>query len=176
MKQPWWLGVRFLSTYRQNSDISHTLVGNEIVDHSDEVGASPVHSSDFIMGAMASQITSPIIVTQPFIQVQIKENIKAVLCAVISPVTGEFPHKWPVTGKMFLFYDVIMRHCSSYIFGLIWTRRKQLQDETKNIWVLGFGAVYNRDLTVTSTKQNHECVVVFAVGCKQDGVAFLAWV
>ena len=29
-------------TYRQISNISYTLVGNEIVDHSDVVGASPV--------------------------------------------------------------------------------------------------------------------------------------
>ena len=29
-------------TYRQVSNISRTLVGNEIVDHSDVVGASPV--------------------------------------------------------------------------------------------------------------------------------------
>ena len=28
--------------YRQVSDISRTLVGNKIVDHSDVVGASPV--------------------------------------------------------------------------------------------------------------------------------------
>ena len=36
------------------------------------------------MIAMASQITSLTIVTQPFIQAQMNENIKA-------PVTGEFP-------------------------------------------------------------------------------------
>ena len=30
------------SSYHQSSNISHTLVGNEIVDHSDVVGASPV--------------------------------------------------------------------------------------------------------------------------------------
>ena len=35
------------------------------------------HYSDVIMGVMASQITSPTIVTQLFVQVQIKENIKA---------------------------------------------------------------------------------------------------
>ena len=29
-------------TYCQVSNISHTLIGNEIVDHSDVVGASPV--------------------------------------------------------------------------------------------------------------------------------------
>ena len=30
------------------------------------------------------------------------------LCVGNSPGTGEFPHKWPVTRKMFLFDDVIM--------------------------------------------------------------------
>ena len=30
------------SSYQQSSNISHTLVGNKIVDHSDVVGASPV--------------------------------------------------------------------------------------------------------------------------------------
>ena len=29
-------------TYRQTSNINHTLVGNELVDHTDVVGASPV--------------------------------------------------------------------------------------------------------------------------------------
>ena len=32
----------FTDTYRQTSHISHILVGNKIVDHSDIVGASPV--------------------------------------------------------------------------------------------------------------------------------------
>ena len=32
----------FQQTYRQVSNISRALVGNKIVDHSDEVGASPV--------------------------------------------------------------------------------------------------------------------------------------
>ena len=30
------------NTYRQVSNVSRTLVGNKIVDHSDVVGASPV--------------------------------------------------------------------------------------------------------------------------------------
>ena len=34
------------------------------------------HHGDVIMGAMAFQITSPWLFTQPFIQAQIKENIK----------------------------------------------------------------------------------------------------
>ena len=62
--------------------------------------------------------------TQPFIQEQIKENIKA---PRHWPLCGEFtgdrwisPHKWLVTQKMFPFDDVIMfvafqwleEHCS----------------------------------------------------------------
>ena len=50
--------------------------------------------SDVIIGAMASQITSLPIVNQPFIQAQVKENIKArghwPLCGEFT-VTGEFP-------------------------------------------------------------------------------------
>ena len=33
---------RLQGDYRKVSNISHTLVGNKIVDHSDVVGASPV--------------------------------------------------------------------------------------------------------------------------------------
>ena len=32
-------------------------------------------------------------------------------CAGNSPITGEFPHKWPATRKMFLFDDAIMKNC-----------------------------------------------------------------
>ena len=32
----------YMFMYSQNSNISHTLVGNKIIDHSDAVGASPV--------------------------------------------------------------------------------------------------------------------------------------
>ena len=37
-----WFFVKQFIIYRQVFNISHTLVGNEIVDHSDVVGASPV--------------------------------------------------------------------------------------------------------------------------------------
>ena len=46
------------------------------------------------MSAIASQITSLILVTQPLIQPQIKETSKLYvtgLCVGNSPVTGEFP-------------------------------------------------------------------------------------
>ena len=44
--------------------------------------------------------------TQPFIQTQIKANIKAPRHWPLWPVNSL--HKWPVTGKMFPFDDVIM--------------------------------------------------------------------
>ena len=40
-----WLAVSSTARYRQTANISHTLVGNRIVDHSDVVGASPVGSA-----------------------------------------------------------------------------------------------------------------------------------
>ena len=72
------------------------------------------HYSDVMMGAMAFQTESPAstLFTQPFIQAQIKKNIKVprhwpfVWRIHRSPVKS--PHKWPVTRKMFPFHDVIM--------------------------------------------------------------------
>ena len=37
--------MKSMGAYLQNSIISHTLVGNEIIDHSDVVGASPVSAA-----------------------------------------------------------------------------------------------------------------------------------
>ena len=58
------------------------------------------------------QLKSPAyrLFTEPFVQAQIKENIRAPrhgpLCGN-SPVTGEFPALRPVTRKMFPFDDII---------------------------------------------------------------------
>ena len=64
--------------------------------------------------------------TQPFIQAQIKENIKAQrhwpLCGEFWPVN--LPHKGPVTQKMFPFDDVIMSlriTCSEFWWVLKYT-------------------------------------------------------
>ena len=62
-----------------------------------------LHYGDVVMGTVASQVTSLTIVNQPFIRVQIKENIKD-----RGPVNS--PHKWPGTRKIFPFDEVIMRH------------------------------------------------------------------
>ena len=69
-----------------------------------------IHYSDVIMSGMASQMPVSGLFTQPFVQAHIKENIEALHHCPLwgnSPVTSEFPHKWPVTRKMLRFDDVI---------------------------------------------------------------------
>ena len=70
--------------------------------------------SDIIMGAMASQITASRLFTQPFIQVNIKENIKAPrhrsLC-------GEFTDDWwipPQTTSNTENVSILWRHHDDY--------------------------------------------------------------
>ena len=62
------------------------------------------------------------------------------LCAGNSPVTGEFPHKWPVTRKMFSFDDIIMRVYITKIYNFIsryTTPRMSVAVETSNFeWVI----------------------------------------
>ena len=71
--------------YRKVSNISHTLVGNKIVDHSDVVGASPVGAAPTV-------------------------------------------HFHPPLNTWL-----------QWMIG-----QKQLQDETRNIYVLGMGVLYCR--------------------------------
>ena len=65
-----------------------------------------------------------------------------------SPVTGEFPHKWPVTRKMLPFYDVTMQHiqcwwCTNAFLiwfiirsdnGLASNRRQAISWNNANSW------------------------------------------
>ena len=66
------------------------------------------------MDSMASQITSlTIVYSTVYTRRRSKKTSKlrvTGLCAGNSPVTGEFPHKWPVARKMFPFDDAIMIH------------------------------------------------------------------
>ena len=77
------------------------------------------HYSDVIMGAIASQITSPTIVYSTVYSDtdQRKRQSSASLAFVRgihrSPVNS--PHKWPVTRKMRPFDDVIMLHLVAMI-------------------------------------------------------------
>ena len=71
-----------------------------------------VHYNDVIMSAMASQITSlTIVYSTVYSRRRSKKTSKLRVtgpCGGNSPVTGGFPHKGPITRKMFPFDDVIM--------------------------------------------------------------------
>ena len=47
-----------LINYRQNSDLSRTLVGNKLVDQTDVVGASPVGAAPSTSSFSISHLTS----------------------------------------------------------------------------------------------------------------------
>ena len=82
-----------------------------------------IHYLDVIMGAMASQITSLTIVysTIHSAAAQRKHQSSASLVFVrgINRWPVNSPHKWPVTRKMFPFYDVIMFESYSLKFSRI---------------------------------------------------------
>ena len=69
------------------------------------------HYNDVIMSAMASKSPAPRLFTQPFVQAQIKEDIKAPRHWSLwgeSPVTCEFPAQRASNAKMLPFDDVTM--------------------------------------------------------------------
>ena len=96
----------------------------------DDGGVDHWHYSGIIMGAMASQITSPTIVYSTLYSGADprKHQSSASLAFVRGihrwPVNS--PHKWPVTRKMFLFDDVIMGKHTTHLAGhgdsLSWAR------------------------------------------------------
>ena len=77
------------------------------------------HYNDVIMGAIASQITSPTIVYSIVYSDadQRKHQSSASLAFARGIHRGpvNFPHKWPVTRKMFPFDDVIMTYPHVFI-------------------------------------------------------------
>ena len=78
---------------------------------------SSPHYCDVIVGMMASQITSLTIVSTVYSDAdQIKHQRSASLAFVRGIHRGPviYPHKWPVTRKMFQFDDVIMFFGENY--------------------------------------------------------------
>ena len=88
------------------------------------------------MTTMASQIASiRIVYSTAYSRCRSKKTSKFLvtgLCAGNSPVTGEFPHKWPVTRKMFPFDDVIMSLDSTE--GLLYCRSSPSGTITNTTW------------------------------------------
>ena len=86
------------------------------------------HYTDVTMGAMASQITSLVIVYSTVYSGsdQRKHHSSASLTFVwgIHPAPVNSLHKWPVTWKMFLFDDVIMKRNSNIPWPVNWWKWK----------------------------------------------------
>ena len=82
------------------------------------VKGTPSHYGDVTMGAITSQITSLMIVYSTIYSGadQSKHQSSASLAFVWEIHRGpvNFPHKWPVTRKMFPFDDVIMSYLEWY--------------------------------------------------------------
>ena len=82
------------------------------------------HYSDVIKGAMASQITSLTIVYWNCLLRRRSKKTSTLrvtgLWVGISPVTGEFPDKRPVTRKLFPFDDVIMEYDTLQLRAIRW--------------------------------------------------------
>ena len=91
--------------------------------HSDGIRQLGYHYGDIIMGAIASQITSLIIVYSTVYSdaVQRKYQSSASLAFVWGLPRGPInsPHKWPVTRKMFPFGDVIMEITSLSMIKMV---------------------------------------------------------
>ena len=103
------VGSHWLSPYPKWSLQPHRM-GN---------GQHHSHYNDVIMGAMASQITSLTIVYSAVYSDadQRKHQSSASLAFVWGIRRGpvNYPHKWPVTRKIFPFDDVIMIHPYPYL-------------------------------------------------------------
>ena len=70
------------------------------------------HYTDLIMSAMASQFTSlTIVYSTVYSSANLRKHPSFASLAFVRGIHRgpvNFPHKWPVTRKMFPFYDVIM--------------------------------------------------------------------
>ena len=118
-------------TSRSMSVISHT--------ERRRLNAVVFHYDDVIMSAMASQITSLMIVYSTVYSDadQRKHQSSASLAFVRGihrwPVNS--PHKWPVTRKMLSFHDVIVSRTSSHILTMD-NPRFAREDEYKLIYAM----------------------------------------
>ena len=104
-------GVQSFCNIRHSCDWLHYQISDDLVPGL-MYSTSITHYSDVVMGTMASQITSLVIVYSSVCSGadQRKHQSSASLALVLGihrwPVNS--PHKWPVTRKVFPFDDVIM--------------------------------------------------------------------
>ena len=81
------------------------------------------HYDDVIMTMLASQITSlPVVCSIVYSDVNQRKHQSSASLAFVREIHRgpvNFPHKWPVTRKMFPFDDVIMVVCT---FGIVYRK------------------------------------------------------
>ena len=87
-------------------------------------GNKPQHYDDVIMTMLASQITSlPVVCSIVYSDVNQRKHQSSASLAFVREIHRgpvNFPHKWPVTRKMFPFDDVIMnKTAQSLTMGII---------------------------------------------------------
>ena len=117
------------------------------------------HCSDVIMSTMTSQITDLRLFAQSFVQVQIKENIKAPRHWTLwgePPVTGGFPSQRPVHGKFFhLMTSSWIKHTNP-----LKTMRKPHQGHSSQnmcIFINNYGHIY---MYIYIYNVDESCVVI----------------
>ena len=103
---------------RHITRISLKIAFSDTVSDTDVTGGIPSHYDDVIMTMLASQITSLTVVYSIVYSgvIQRKHQSSASLAFLREIHRGpvNFPHKWPVTRKMFPFDDVIMTNGQWY--------------------------------------------------------------
>ena len=103
------------------------------------------HYDDVIMGAMASEITNLTMVYSTVYSDadQRKHQSSASLAIVRGIHRGpvNFPHKWPVTRKMFPFHDVIMVHWKMTQVSCVVISSESIVLIMYDKWVLPWGRV-----------------------------------
>ena len=93
---------------------------------------------------------------QPFVQAHIKENLKTPRHWPLwgePPVTGGFPHKWPVTRKIFPFDDVVVIHIG--IPGMKWRHKSYyfyFHCQSCYFVVVVFEILYTKSHTLVQSK------------------------
>ena len=115
VSRPWWVEKAMLDVSNHFNRSTLILMGDEHVSEACDFhiqGYSEIHYDDVIMTMLASQITSlTVVYSIVYSGVNQRKHHSSASQAFVRKIHRgpvNFPHKWPVTRKMFPFDDVIM--------------------------------------------------------------------
>ena len=116
--------------YEWNASVTYVSLTKEKSPVSSGFLPQVIHYNDVKMGTIASQITSLTIVYSMVYpgadQRKCQSSASLAFVRVIHRGPVNFPHKWPVTRKMFPFDDVIMSNAE--IISMAWRRHTTYED------------------------------------------------